>query len=134
MLVNVPLKFRQRVYKRLLGGSPYIKMVNCKAAVQEAQPNQLYTGLPGVNIKLLFTQQPFQSQFRYTRLPCVHIKSLFTRPHFRLKSAIYIAHGCIQKIIIYMAAVQESNRLYTLLPGVYKNRYLYGSHSRSNSR
>ena len=36
-------------------------MVNCTAAVQEAQPNQLYTGLPGVNIKLLFTQHMVQS-------------------------------------------------------------------------
>ena len=32
---------------------------------------------------------------------------------------MYIAAGCIQKIVIYTAAVKEPNRLYTLLPGVY---------------
>ena len=76
----------------------------------------------------------------YTRLPCVHIKSLFTRQHFksqigyiyccrvyknrylhgsrsRAKSAIYIyiAAGCIHKAVISTAAIQEPNWLYTLL-------------------
>ena len=37
----------------------------------------------------------------------------------RANSAIYIAAGCLQKIFIYTAAVQEPNPLYTLLPGLY---------------
>ena len=37
----------------------------------------------------------------------------------RARSAIYIADGCIQKIVIYTAAVQEPNRLYILLSGAY---------------
>ena len=37
----------------------------------------------------------------------------------RAKSAIYVAAGCIRKNVIYTAAVQEPNRLYTLLPGVF---------------
>ena len=48
--------------------------------------------------------------YSYTRLPCVHIKSLFTRHPFKSKSG-----------------------LYTLLPGVYRNRYLHGSRSRAKS-
>ena len=133
MLVNVPLKFRQRVYTRLPGGSPCIKMVICTAAVQEAQPNQLYTRLPGtcqhkIAIYTAAVPEPIQI---YTRLPCVHNKSLFTRQPFktqigyihcsqvytknrylhasrsRVKSAIYIAAGCIHKTVIYTAAIQD---------------------------
>ena len=41
---------------------------------------------------------------------------------------------CPHKIVIYTAAIQEPNRLYSLLPGVYKkNRYLHGSRSRAKS-
>ena len=144
-------------------------MVIYTAALQDSQSNRLYTRLPGVNIYLLFTRQPFQSKFRlYTRLPCVHIKWLFTRQPFksqigyihccrvytksrylhgsrsraksatciyiaagciknrylhgsssRAKSAIYIGVVCIHKTVIFMAAIQEQTRLYTLLPGVY---------------
>ena len=39
----------QRIYTRLPGGSPCFKMVIYTAAVQEAQPNRLYTQLSGVN-------------------------------------------------------------------------------------
>ena len=58
--------------------------------------------------------------YMYTRLPCVHIKSLFSRQPF--KSQIGYIHCCrvYTKIVIYTAAVQEPNRPYTLLPGVYK--------------
>ena len=59
--------FRQRIYTGLPGGSPCIKIFIYTAAVQEAQLNRLCTRLPGVNIKLLFTRQQFQSQFRYIR-------------------------------------------------------------------
>ena len=37
---------------------------------------------------------------------------------------------CPHKIVIYTAAVPEPILLYTLLPGVYKNRYLHGSRLR----
>ena len=69
----------------------------------------------------------------YTRLPCVHIKSLFTRQQF--KSQIGYIHCCREytKTGIYTAAVKEPNRLYTLLPNVYKNRYSHGSPSRAKS-
>ena len=54
--------------------------------------------------------------------------------HSRAKSAVYIAAGCI-KIVIYTAAVQEPNRLYTFLPGVCIKLLLnYGNRSRDNSR
>ena len=39
----------QRIYTRLPGGSPCIKMVIYTAALQNSQPNRLYTRLPGVN-------------------------------------------------------------------------------------
>ena len=58
---------------------------------------QMYTRLPFVHIKLLFTRQPLKSQIGY----------------------IYIAAGSIKKIVIYTAAVQEPNRLYTWLPGAH---------------
>ena len=41
-------------------------------------------------------------------------------------------HGC--RVSTYkIAVIQEPNRLYTLLPGVYKNRYLHGNRSRAKS-
>ena len=60
--------------------------------------NQLYARQPDVNIRLLFTRQPLQSQFRFI-------------------------HGCrvYTKIVIYTSAIQKPNGLYTLLSGVYKN-------------
>ena len=86
----------QRIHTRLSCGSPCIKMFIYTAALQVSQPNQLYTRLPGVNIKLLFSRQPFQSQFKY----------------------IYTAVVCPHKFAIYTAAIQEPNRPYTLLSGV----------------
>ena len=52
-----------RIYTRLPDGSHCIKMVIYTAAVQEAQPNWLYTRLPDVNIKLLFTRQSLAHTF-----------------------------------------------------------------------
>ena len=49
----------RQVYTRQPGGSPCFKIVIYTAAVQEAQPNRLYARQPGVNLKLLFTRQPF---------------------------------------------------------------------------
>ena len=80
------------------------------AAIQE--PNRLYTLLPGVYNKSLFTRQPFKNKIGY-----IHCCRVYT----------------CTKIVIYTAAVQETNRLYTLLPGVYIHCYLHGSHSRANS-
>ena len=87
-------------------------------AIQE--PNRLYTLLPGVYKKSLFTRQPSKSQIGYIHCCRVYTKNRYLHgSRSRAKSAIYIAAGCIQKIVIYTAAVQEPNRLYTLLPGVY---------------
>ena len=134
---------RQRIYTRLPGGCPCIKMVIYTAALQDSQPNRLYTRLPGVNIKLLFARQPFQMSIQlYTRLPCVHIKSLFTRQPFKSQIGyihgsrvsasncyihgsrskanldIYMAAVCLHEMVIYTAVVLEPNRLYTRLPCV----------------
>ena len=62
------------------------------AAIQEL--NRLYTLLPVVYKKTLFTRQPLRSQLGY----------------------IHCCRVYIHEIVIYTAAVQEPNRLYTLLP------------------
>ena len=96
-----------------------IKIVIYTAALQDSQPNRLYTRLPGVNIKLLFTRPPFQSEFRSIHGCRVSTLNRYLHgSHSRVKSTTYIAAGCI-KIFIYTAAVQEQNRLYTLLPDVF---------------
>ena len=124
------IKRRQRIYTRLPGGSPHIKMVIYTAALQDSQPNRLYTRLPGVNIKLLFTRQQFKSQFRYkygSRVYILsHMKSLFTRQPF--KSQGYI-HCCRvhTKIVIYTAAVQEPNRLLYIAAGCINKIVIYTS-------
>ena len=88
------------------------------AAFQE--PFQLYTRLPCVHIKSLITRQPFKSQIGYIHCCRVYTKNRYLHgSRSRGKSAIYIAAGCIHKTIIYTAAIQEPNRLYTMLPGVY---------------
>ena len=68
----------------------------------------------------------------YIAAGCIQ-KSLFTRQPF--KSQIGYIHCCrvYTKIVIYTARIQEPNRLYTLLPRVYIDCYLHGSHSRANS-
>ena len=85
---------------RLPGGSPCIKMGIYTVAVQDSQPNWLYrsTRLPCVDIKFLFTQQPFKSQFRYIRICRVSTENRYLNgSHLTAKSAIYIAAGYIQK-------------------------------------
>ena len=86
------------------------KIVIYTAAVQE--PNRLYTSLPGVYKKSLFTRQPFKSQ----SVICIATggihRLLFTRQPF--KSQLSYIHCCrvyIHEIVIYPAAVQEPNRL-----------------------
>ena len=131
------------------------KIVIYTAAVQE--PNRLYTLKPGVYKKSLFARQPFKSQIGYIHCCLVYTKNRYLHgSRSRAKSAFYNAAGCIQKslftrqpfksqmgyihccrvytkIVIYTAAVQEPNWLYTLLPGVYIDCYLHGSNSRANS-
>ena len=106
------------------------KIAIYKAAVPE--PIQIYTRLPCVHIKSLFTRQPFKSQIGYIHCcrvytfncylhgshsraksaiyitaGCIYINCYLHGSRPRAKSAIYIAAGCINKIVIYMAAVQE---------------------------
>ena len=91
---------RQRIYTRLPGGSPRIKMVINTAALQDPQPNRLYTRLPGVNahkIAIYTAAVPEPIQI-YTRQPCI-----YPLPH---------------EVAIYTAVIQDSSWLYTLLPGV----------------
>ena len=110
-------------------------MVICTAALQYSQPNRLYTRLPGVNIKLLFTRQPFESHFSYIhgcRVSAEDIctvagrESMYQNGYlhgspsiFSAKSAIYTAAGCQHKIAIYTAAFREPFQLYTRLPCVH---------------
>ena len=83
----------QRIYTRLPGGSPYIKIVIYTAALQDAQPNILYT-----------------------RLPFVNINCYLHGSRSRANSDIHTAAVCPHKIAIYTEAIQEPNRLYILLP------------------
>ena len=67
----------------------------------------------------------------YTAVECQHIIAIYTAAVPEQIQTIYTAAVCPHKIAIHKAAIQEPNRLYTLLPGVYKNRYLHGSRSRA---
>ena len=69
----------------------------------------------------------------YTAAGCHHIIAVYTAVVQEQIQTIYTAAVCPHKIAIYTAAIQEPNRLYTLLPGEYKNRYLHGSRSRAKS-
>ena len=86
--------YNGRLWEKELCVSAQHKIAIYTAAVPE--PIQIFTRLPCVHIKLLFTRQPFKSQIGY-----IHCCRVYT------------------KIIIYMATVQEPNPLYTLLPGVW---------------
>ena len=66
----------------------------------------------------------------YTAAGCQHIIAIYTAA---VPEQIHTTAVCSYKIAIYTAAIQEPNRLYTLMPGVYKNRYLHGSGSRAKS-
>ena len=123
--MNATIYNRQRIYIRLPGGSPRIKMVIYTADLQDSQPNWLYTRQPDVNIKLLFTPPPFKSQIGcYTLLPGVYIKLLFTRQPFKSQIGYgrgYI-HGC-------RVGVHVSKWLFTLLPFKILSQigYMHGS-------
>ena len=70
----------------------------------------------------------------YTAAGCQHIIAIYTAAVPEQIQTIYTAAMCPNKTAISTAALQEPNRLYTLLPGAYiKNCYLHGSHSRANS-
>ena len=64
---------------------------------------------------------------------CQHIIAIYTAAVPEQIQTIYTAAVCPHKIATYTAVIQEPNRLYTLLPGVYKNRYLHGSRLRTKS-
>ena len=63
--------YRQRIYTRLPGGSPCIKMVMYTEALQDSQPNRLYTRLPDVNIDIYTAAVPEQFQTIYTAAVCL---------------------------------------------------------------
>ena len=63
----------------------------------------------------------------YTAAGCQHIIAVYTAAIPEQFQTIYMAAVYLHKIAIYKAALQEPNRLYTLMPGVYKNRYIHGS-------
>ena len=69
----------------------------------------------------------------YTAAGCQHIIAIYTAAVPEQIQTIYTAAVCPHKMAFYTAAIKEPNRLYTLLPGVYKNRYLHGSRSRAKS-
>ena len=69
----------------------------------------------------------------YTAAGCQRIIAIYTAAVPEQIQTIYTAAVCPHKIAINTAAIQEPNRLLTLLPGVYKNRYLHGSRSRAKS-
>ena len=77
------------------------KIVIYTAVIKE--PNRLYTSMPGVYIKLLFTRQPFKCQLGYMHCCRVYI----------------------HEIVIYTAAVQEPTRLYTLPPTPNWSTYIF---------
>ena len=75
-------------------------------------PNWLYTRLPYMFSKMVICTASIQEQFRqYT---C-------------LRGFILRIGSTYVKMVIYTAAIKESNWLFSRLPGVSKNRYLHGS-------
>ena len=133
---------RQRIYTRLPGGSPRIKMVIYTTALQDPQPNRLYTRLPGVNqhkIAIYTAAVPEPIQI-VTRQPCIyplpHGVAIYTAA-IPEPIQIYTRQPCIyplaHEVAFYTAAIQDSSWLYSLQPGAYKNRSLHGSRSRANS-
>ena len=56
----------------------------------------------------------------YMATGCQHIIAIYTAAVPEQIQTIYTAAVCPHKIAIYTAVTQEPNRLYTLLPGVYK--------------
>ena len=148
------MAYRQRIYSRLPGGSPCIKMVITRHPFKFSAKSAIYTAAGCQHIIAIYTAAvPEQIQNIYMAAVCPHKIAIYTAAiqepnrlytllpvvyknrylhgsHSRAKSAIYIAAGCIQKEVTYTAAVQEPNRLYTLLTGVYIDCYLHESHSR----
>ena len=63
----------------------------------------------------------------YTAAGCQHMIAIYTAAVPEQFQTIFTAAVYLHKIAIYTAAIQEPNQLNTLLPGVYKTRYLHGS-------
>ena len=84
------------------------------AAIQE--PNRLYTLLPDVYKKSLFTRQPIKSQIGYIHCWWVYTYNCYLHSsHPRANLAIYIAAGCIYIKLLLTRQLLKS-QLYTLLP------------------
>ena len=71
------------------------------------EPFQLYTRLPCVHIKSLFTRQPFKSQIGYIHCCRVYTKNRYLHDSRSLsKSAIYIAAGVYRAVATYLRLVR----------------------------
>ena len=112
-----PARFSHKSAIYTAAGCQHIIAIYTAAVPERIQT--IYTAAVCLHIKSLFTRQPFKSQIGYIHCCRVYRKNRYLHGNrSRAKSAIYIAAGCIHKTVIYTAAVQEPNRLYTLLPGV----------------
>ena len=86
-----------------------------------AVPEQIliYTRLPCVYMKWLFTRQPFKSQISYIHGSRVSASNCYTHgSRSRANFDVYTAAVCLHEMVIYTAVVKELNRLYTRLPCV----------------
>ena len=128
---------KSAIYKAA-GYQHYIAI--CTAAVPK--PILIYTWLPCVYIKLLFSRQPFKSKIGYGRgyIHGCRWESMYQngylhgRPsRFSAKSAIYTAAGYQHNIDICTAAVPEPIQIYTRLPCVHIKSLFTRSHSRAKS-
>ena len=103
------------------------------AAVSE-QVQTIYTAAGCQHIIAIYTTAvPEQIQTIYTAAGCQHIIAIYTAANPEQIQTKCTAAVSPHTIAIYTAAIQEPNRLYTLLLGVYKNRFLHGRRSRAKS-
>ena len=88
------------------------------AAVPE--PIQIYTRLPCVHIKSLFTRHSFKTQIGYIHCSQVYPKNCYLHgSRSRVKSAIYIAAGCIQKSLFTWQPFKIQFKINSRLLGVH---------------
>ena len=89
--------YNGRLWEKELRVSAQHKIAIYMAAVPE--PIQIYTRLPCVHIKSLFTRQSSNSQLGYTHCCRVYTQNRFLHgSRSRAKSALYIYAGCIHYI------------------------------------
>ena len=125
----------QRIYTRLQAGSAYVKMV-IYTARRESAENVIYTAAVCPHKIFIYTAAVKVPNWLYTRLPYMFSKMVICtaaiqeqfRQYTCLRGFILrIAGSTYVKMVIYTAAIKESNWLFSRLPGVSKNRYLHGS-------